>query len=222
MAVNAPEVFCIISWLDWCSFKPAWCFWIVCVCCAFLCIKRHLYSVLLCSDVASMVLYGILIITWKCFYCFNILCVASLSLFRLKSCCIFFFFKENPLDNFSALRLIILSICSAIDAVFHTHYCHVRQLRPHLPQCDSCLVIICRHYMMDLTVKDIVRRASFLFYFMFSELLFVLFPISLFELSFSVCWLFAVFSLFVTINMCRMEIKVCHNILPLCPICGNT
>lgn len=38
---------------------------------------------------------------------------------------LFFFSKENPLDNFSALRLMILSICSAIDTVFHTHYCHV-------------------------------------------------------------------------------------------------
>lgn len=43
---------------------------------------------------------------------------------------------------------------------------------------------------------------------MFLELLFVLFPISPFELSFSVCWLFAVFSLFVTINMeCQMELN---------------
>lgn len=38
--------------------------------------------------------------------------------------------------------------------------------------------------MMDITVKDIVRHTSFLFSFMFSELLFMLFPISLFELSF--------------------------------------
>lgn len=71
-------------------------------------------------------------------------------------------------------------------------------LRAHLPQGDSCLVIICRHYMMDLTVKDIVRRTSFLFYFMFSELLFVLFPISLFELSFfcllAVCLLLSIWS----------------------------
>lgn len=99
VAVNAPEVFCIISWLaaHCCSFKSAWCSWIVCVCCAFLCIKRHLYSVLLCSDVASMVLYGILIRTWKWFYCFNKLCVAFLSLSWLKSCCIYFYFWKRTL-----------------------------------------------------------------------------------------------------------------------------
>lgn len=150
-------------------------------------------------------------------------------LFQYTLCCIFVlvlikkllylfsFFKENPLDNVPALRLMTLSICSAVDAVFHPHYCHV------WPSAGTSPTLLPGDHLSSLYDGFNGKRHCEVHLFF---ILFYVFGTAVCAVSYFTFWtelFLSVGCLFVTINMeCRMEIKVCHNTLPLCPICGNT
>lgn len=110
---------------------------------------------------------------------------------------LFLFFKENPLDNSSALRLMILGFCSAIDAVFHTHYCHVW---PSADTSPTVWLLPGDHLSSSydgFKEKTLWDAPLFYFIFCFWNCCLCCFLFHFLNWAFSVRWLFAVFSLFV-------------------------